>query len=729
MKKLFSLILAAVLCIGLLPYTITEAAAITPTQPAGSGTEAQPYQIGTAAELYWFANAVNTGNNNIHGELTQDIDLNPGVQFTFVSDTGLVEVKKNGSLICYLGTGVKGDTSGGNSTFDASASTAGRVYAAADSTSSSTDIPADLNLWKPIGDYNDNYAGNGIEYEFVGHFDGKGHTVSGVFSNEYQYSGFFGIMGNASDEDCSIQNVNVADSYICNQSQRTGGILGSLTKGSVSNCSSNALICASMNAGGIVGSASSKTTIENCHFSGDLYSPKTSIGGICGYLTSGEIRNCSSEGDIICSTTTLNAAVGGICGTSQGSASVSALITGCFNSGNVSAPNRQVGGIVGLNSTYASVSKCYNTGSVTAKSRASGICGNSNGLLIEDCFNAGIITANEDAGGICGYLNMGSISNAHNYGKIVGTDAGAVCGENQAGNTAITNTYYLAGTASKGVGNKADAAGYAESKSAEIFAGGDLVDLLNNGRTGEAAVWAQHGQYPVFRSSLPTLTKIEVTAAPSKTTYIEGETFDPAGMVVTAVYSDSSAKEIAVGYTFTPSTALTTGDTQITVSYTEGEITKTAVISLSVLAKVDAQTPDITSQPVSAEYTIGAQALPLRVTASVTDGGTLSYQWFENTASSYPGAKVIPGANQPAFTPSTDTVGEKYYFCLVTNTNPNATGEQTAALASSIAKVAVAAAAPFVPQTGDHTPLMLLALLMTLSLAGMAAVSRKRGMN
>ena len=36
-----------------------EAVTITPTKPSGEGTEANPYQIGTAAELYWFAALVN----------------------------------------------------------------------------------------------------------------------------------------------------------------------------------------------------------------------------------------------------------------------------------------------------------------------------------------------------------------------------------------------------------------------------------------------------------------------------------------------------------------------------------------------------------------------------------------------------------------------------------------------------------------------------------------------
>ena len=41
-------------------------------------------------------------------------------------------------------------------------------------------------------------------------------------------------------------------------------------------------------------------------------------------------------------------------------------------------------------------------------------------------------------------------------------------------------------------------------------------------------------------------TGLEITEMPLKTEYIEGETFDPAGMVVSAVYSDGT-KEVIDG--------------------------------------------------------------------------------------------------------------------------------------------------------------------------------------
>ena len=77
------------------------------------------------------------------------------------------------------------------------------------------------------------------------------------------------------------------------------------------------------------------------------------------------------------------------------------------------------------------------------------------------------------------------------------------------------------------------------------------------------------------------LIGIAVTTAPSKTAYKVGETFDPAGMVVTAAYSNG-ATLIATGYIVSPDRPLTVSDTEITVRYTEGGVTKTAAQAITV---------------------------------------------------------------------------------------------------------------------------------------------------
>ena len=71
------------------------------------------------------------------------------------------------------------------------------------------------------------------------------------------------------------------------------------------------------------------------------------------------------------------------------------------------------------------------------------------------------------------------------------------------------------------------------------------------------------------------LVRIEITAMPTKTEYIEGESFDPEGMEVTAVY-DNGDRIVVEDYTYEPTRALTLEDTVITVRY-EG---KTATLEI-----------------------------------------------------------------------------------------------------------------------------------------------------
>lgn len=59
----------------------------------------------------------------------------------------------------------------------------------------------------------------------------------------------------------------------------------------------------------------------------------------------------------------------------------------------------------------------------------------------------------------------------------------------------------------------------------------------------------------------------------------------------------------------------------------------------------------------------------ITVSASVRDGGVLSYQWYSNSVASVVGGTPIPGATTPAFTASTSVPGTSYYYCNVTNNN------------------------------------------------------------
>jgi hypothetical protein len=89
-----------------------------------------------------------------------------------------------------------------------------------------------------------------------------------------------------------------------------------------------------------------------------------------------------------------------------------------------------------------------------------------------------------------------------------------------------------------------------------------------------------------FEDKPVVLESIAVTSQPAKTTYDVGETLDLSGLVVTATYSDGTSTAVT-GYTATPadgSTLDTEGTISITVSYTEGNVTKTTTFDVQVNA-------------------------------------------------------------------------------------------------------------------------------------------------
>jgi len=86
------------------------------------------------------------------------------------------------------------------------------------------------------------------------------------------------------------------------------------------------------------------------------------------------------------------------------------------------------------------------------------------------------------------------------------------------------------------------------------------------------------------------LNDIEVTKLPTKTSYAVGENLDPAGMEVTAYYNNNT-NQLVTGYDYNPKLLNAAGTLPVTVSYTEGSITKTATFSVNV---TDPNAPRIT---------------------------------------------------------------------------------------------------------------------------------------
>jgi hypothetical protein len=149
---------------------------------------------------------------------------------------------------------------------------------------------------------------------------------------------------------------------------------------------------------------------------------------------------------------------------------------------------------------------------------------------------------------------------------------------------------------------------------------------------------------------------------------------------------------------YSPPTTLTAGTYYYYVVVTNENTSATGeqrasvastVATVTVNALVDAATPTINGHPQGATYTVDQEAAALTVTASVTDDGTLTYQWRSNTTDSNSDGTDIPDATDVSYTPPTTEVGTVYYYVVVTNTNNAVDGTKTATASSNTATITV----------------------------------------
>ena len=235
------------------------------TKPSsGDGSVDNPYKISTAAELAWFRDYVNSGNNSISAELTENIDL---VEF------------------CHAKDGTK--------------------------------YTEELS-WAPIGNSDNMYQGT---------FDGNGKTISNLYINATprDYAGFFGSADNGSIKNITfdnakvtsiaqltgiligqannsfIENIKSSESCSVDGNKTVGGIAGSVL-GNIIKCENHARANGANGAyyvGGIVGRYDGyDKSITSCANYGDVTSTGNCVGGMVGYFGSGTIQNSANYGNV-----------------------------------------------------------------------------------------------------------------------------------------------------------------------------------------------------------------------------------------------------------------------------------------------------------------------------------------------------------------------------------------------------------------------------------------------
>ena len=123
-----------------------------------------------------------------------------------------------------------------------------------------------------------------------------------------------------------------------------------------------------------------------------------------------------------------------------------------------------------------------------------------------------------------------------------------------------------------------------------------------------------------------------------------------------------------------------------------------ASVNIQSGATVNAATPVITNSLASPSTNVGTAVTALNATATVSDGGTISYAWYSNTTASTTGGSTL-GVTTPTYAPPVGTAGTYYYYCVVTNTNNAASGTKIVTATSNISTVTVNAVATGVTAT------------------------------
>lgn len=130
---------------------------------------------------------------------------------------------------------------------------------------------------------------------------------------------------------------------------------------------------------------------------------------------------------------------------------------------------------------------------------------------------------------------------------------------------------------------------------------------------------------------------IEITTPPTKTSYLAGDSFNPAGMVVTASYGNGYAilttAEVG-GYSISPN-VLTDGTTYVTISYSEGGDSFTAIQTVTVTHKLTGI--QVTTNPSKTTYEYGDSLATsgMIVQASYSDGATANVSGYTCTPTTF----------------------------------------------------------------------------------------------
>lgn len=258
--------------------------------------------------------------------------------------------------------------------------------------------------------------------EFSGTYkakDGKKKITANVLYDG-KYASLFGQV-----KDAEIKGI-IADGTVTSAADYAGGIAGEIKNSLISDCENKMTVTSQgLYAGGIVGQAEG-STLTNVINSGTVTGEST-VGGIAGQIVSVSLKKSSNSGNV----SAVNDIVGGIVADVKTKKTDASYISECINSGNVSVTETTVskqyaGGIAGkIMDKDATLTLCANKGNVTGtKYSVAGIVAYIQSADITKCYNSGKITGENYVSGIVVYAAEATVSvtDCMNTGDVTGTN-------------------------------------------------------------------------------------------------------------------------------------------------------------------------------------------------------------------------------------------------------------------------------------------------------------------
>ena len=251
-------------------------------------------------------------------------------------------------------------------------------------------------------------------------YDGQNHSISGVKIDANMDAGLFGSLPSAS----SVKNLELIDFHVTTGHGTAGTLAGSITGTEVTNvfahntrggASEDTLqVTGSGDTGGLIGSMSGGS-VSKCAAAVYVNSTGASAGGLIGRASGGSISDSYSGGH-----TTGNG--------KYWDNSFAVLSSGAGRV-NVRAAREDAGGLIGTSS--AAIRNCYSTSSVRGATSAGGFAGNASGT-ITNCYCTGLVLSADYNGTPADAREL--VENSY-YNAFIGR-----------GSAAVTDSYYYSGS-------------------------------------------------------------------------------------------------------------------------------------------------------------------------------------------------------------------------------------------------------------------------------------------